>query len=69
MAQGPRQQRTFTGTGADEDIVVASARGYISALNKLIAFIGAANKQAEALESADGASGPAARPQQLAMVA
>lgn len=49
--------------------MVASARGYISALNKLIGFIGAANKQAEALESVDGASPPAARPQQLAMVA
>ncbi|KAK9818017.1 hypothetical protein WJX72_005722 [[Myrmecia] bisecta] len=38
-AQGGKYQRTFSGTGADEDIVVASARAYVSALNKMISFI------------------------------
>lgn len=29
--------------GADEDIVVASARAYVSALNKLISFVSASS--------------------------
>ena len=62
-------QRTFTGTGADEDIVVASARGYVSALNKLIGFIGQAARAAEAEESVDHGPASSARPQQVAMVA
>eukprot|EP01024_Parvocaulis_polyphysoides_P023093 TRINITY_DN2136_c0_g1_i4.p1 TRINITY_DN2136_c0_g1~~TRINITY_DN2136_c0_g1_i4.p1 ORF type:complete len:377 (-),score=52.01 TRINITY_DN2136_c0_g1_i4:232-1362(-) len=33
-------ERTFSGSGADEDIVVSSARAYISALNKMISFVG-----------------------------
>ena len=37
-AQGSMRQRTFAGTAASEDIVVASARAYISALNKVIAL-------------------------------
>lgn len=36
-AQGSIRQRTYTGTAASEDVVVASARAYISALNKIIA--------------------------------
>lgn len=32
-------QRSFSGSGADEDIVVSSARAYVSALNKMIPFI------------------------------
>jgi 2-isopropylmalate synthase len=36
-AQGSLRQRTFTGTAASEDIVVASARAYLGALNKIIA--------------------------------
>lgn len=43
--QGPKTQRVFTGSGADEDIVVGSARGYISALNKLIGFLSVARRQ------------------------
>lgn len=31
-------ERTFSGSGADEDIVVSSARAYISAVNKLLGF-------------------------------
>ena len=37
-AQGSLRERTFTGTAASEDIVVASARAYLSALNKIISL-------------------------------
>eukprot|EP00210_Caulerpa_lentillifera_P001480 g1420.t1 len=37
-SQGRKYQRTFSGNGADTDIVVSSVRAYISALNKLISF-------------------------------
>ena len=33
---GARTARTFGGHGADTDIIVASARAYLSALNKLL---------------------------------
>eukprot|EP01025_Chloroclados_australasicus_P066038 TRINITY_DN9030_c0_g1_i1.p1 TRINITY_DN9030_c0_g1~~TRINITY_DN9030_c0_g1_i1.p1 ORF type:complete len:614 (-),score=77.12 TRINITY_DN9030_c0_g1_i1:204-2045(-) len=46
-AQGLTVQRTFSGSGADEDIVVSSARAYISALNKMITFMGARQQMAE----------------------
>lgn len=36
-AQGGRGQRVFSGRGIDTDIVVASARAYMQALNKLLA--------------------------------
>ena len=36
-AQGGRGQRIFSGRGIDTDIVVASARAYLQALNKLLA--------------------------------
>lgn len=42
-AQGSVRQRTFTGNAASEDVVVASARAYISALNKIIATSAAIN--------------------------
>ena len=45
-------QRSFSGTGADSDIVVASARAYASALNKMIAFV-AAGQAAALAASAD----------------
>lgn len=35
-AQGTSFARTFTGNGADEDIVVSSARAYVNALNKFL---------------------------------
>ena len=41
-------QRSFSGTGADSDIVVASARAYASALNKMIAFVAAGQAAAQA---------------------
>ena len=44
-AQGGVVQRTFSGSGANEDIVVASARAYVSALNRLIARLGADAKK------------------------
>jgi 2-isopropylmalate synthase len=34
------QPRTFGGYGADTDIVVASAKAYLSALNKMLVSIG-----------------------------
>ena len=34
---GKQQSRTFSGHGASTDIVVASARAYMSALNKMLA--------------------------------
>ena len=37
--QGRSYERTFSGTGADEDIVVSSARAYVTALNKVISFL------------------------------
>lgn len=44
--QGRKFQRTFSATGADSDIVVASARAYTNALNRLIGFL-SARKRAE----------------------
>jgi 2-isopropylmalate synthase len=41
-------QRNFSGMGADEDIVVASARAYVSALNKLISFLSASSSRGTA---------------------
>ncbi len=41
------QHRTFGGHGADTDIIVASVKAYLSALNKLLAAKGAAGAQAE----------------------
>jgi 2-isopropylmalate synthase len=34
---GTKRQRIYSGRGADTDILVASAKAYISALNKLLA--------------------------------
>jgi len=34
-------QRSFSGSGADEDIVVSSARAYVSALNKMVGWLSA----------------------------
>ena len=41
------QARTFGGFGADTDIVVASAKAYLSALNKLVVAINALESPAE----------------------
>jgi len=55
---GGKVQRLFSGSGADEDIVVASARAYVSALNKMIGWMGAAG--AAAAPAAAGAAGAGA---------
>ncbi|KAL4427300.1 hypothetical protein ABPG77_003209 [Micractinium sp. CCAP 211/92] len=54
--QGRLAERRFHGSGADEDIIMSSARAYISALNKAIAYL-AAKKQISTLRKA---AGPAA---------
>jgi 2-isopropylmalate synthase len=51
-------QRTFSGQGADEDIVVSSARAYISALNKMIFWVSALAAGSAANTSAASASQP-----------
>jgi 2-isopropylmalate synthase len=35
---GLSKNRKFTGTGSDQDIVISSARAYVSALNKLLSW-------------------------------
>jgi 2-isopropylmalate synthase len=47
-ARGVKTQRSYSGSGADEDIVTASARAYVSALNKMIAYLGAQERAAAA---------------------
>ena len=54
-------QRSFSGNGANQDIVVASARAYVSALNKLIAFVSASQRAADATDTADEPSVRAVR--------
>ena len=49
--QGGATQRTFSGSGANEDVVVASARAYVSALNKLISFVSASQRAMEQVTS------------------
>ena len=53
-ARGGQVQRSFTGSGTCEDIVVASARAYVSALNKVIARLSA---ESEAARRAGGGGG------------
>lgn len=58
-ARGGTMQRNFSGSGTDEDIVVASARAFVSALNKTIAHlsagrVGAEKAEAEKAEKAEG---------------
>ncbi|CAG9466221.1 unnamed protein product [Pedinophyceae sp. YPF-701] len=49
-AQGVTKERSFSGQGADEDIVVSSARAYTSALNKMIGWLAAQAKAKEEQE-------------------
>lgn len=46
-------KRTFAGQGSDEDIVVSSARAYVSALNKMITFLSNATRMSEQATSVD----------------
>jgi len=50
---GITNDRKFTGLGSDTDIVVASARAYVSALNKLLTFT-LRRKQQQTEEGEDG---------------
>lgn len=45
--------RTFAGQGSDGDIVVASTRAYVSALNKMIHFLVSKQEEAVAQSSMD----------------
>ena len=49
--QGRKFERVFSGNGADEDVVVGSARAYVSALNKLISYQSASNQMPKGQES------------------
>ena len=49
--QGTPHQRFFTGTGADDDIVVSSVRAYIAALNKLVKHVSQEEKRAVEAEA------------------
>lgn len=42
--KGGKTQRSFSGSGADADIVMSSARAYVSALNKMISYISVRDK-------------------------
>jgi 2-isopropylmalate synthase len=52
------KNRKFSGAGSDTDIVVSSARAYVSAINKLLSWSMRRNAQSTELESSD--SGPSA---------
>lgn len=52
--QGRQFERVFSGNGADEDVVVGSARAYISALNKLISYHSASKQMSGRQESQNG---------------
>ena len=54
VLQGRRFERVFSGNGADEDVVVGSARAYVSALNKLISYQSASNQMSTGQESGNG---------------
>lgn len=56
---GNMEARTFVSVGADTDIVVSSARAYVSAINRMIAFM-RANADAMAAEAAAQAEAEAA---------
>eukprot|EP00892_Ulva_mutabilis_P003283 jgi/Ulvmu1/1326/UM011_0054.1 len=59
-SQDTTVQRTFGGQGADSDIVVASTRAYVAALNKMIAHLsrdaGAPAAAEESVDAAEAAS-------------
>lgn len=59
-AQDQTKQRLFTGQGADSDIVVASTRAYVAALNKMMAHLAAAAPDPPAAATVDEAGSPAA---------
>ncbi len=54
---GDHETRTFGGYGADSDIIVASAKAYMAALNRMIAVLGAGEIPAEGVVAAVSVSG------------
>jgi len=52
-AQGGKTQRIYSGNGAHEDIVVSSAKAYVSAMNKMIGFL-SSEEAARAIAAAKG---------------
>jgi 2-isopropylmalate synthase len=52
--QAPDSDRTFSGSGADPDIVVSSVRAYLAALNRMIAAMGHGDVQPEGEAAAVG---------------
>ena len=65
LRQGGPTQRTFSGSGANQDVVVASARAYISALNKLISFMSASQR---AMQNVSSSQDEIENPELAAMV-
>jgi hypothetical protein len=53
-AHSRKVQRSFSGNGADEDIVVASVRAYVTALNKMISWLSSYNKGLKDAAAAEG---------------
>lgn len=64
--KGGKTQRSFSGSGADEDIVVSSARAYVSALNKMIGYISANQAAASASSASSAAASLDASPEAVA---
>ncbi|GMH52794.1 hypothetical protein TrRE_jg12597, partial [Triparma retinervis] len=66
-AQNGIKQRQFSGAGSDGDVVVASARAYVSALNKLITWNKRRKEMSLAAEAKEGEEGEEGgeKPQQV----
>ncbi|KDD71426.1 hypothetical protein H632_c5055p0 [Helicosporidium sp. ATCC 50920] len=56
LAQGEQRVRSFSGMGADEDIVVSAARAYVAALNKMVSYLSAQEEAAEQSAAAEAAA-------------
>lgn len=54
---GDHEARTFGGYGADSDIIVASAKAYMAALNRMIAVLGTGEIPAEGVVASVSVSG------------
>lgn len=57
VQNGDHETRTFGGYGADSDIIVASAKAYMAALNRMIAVLGTGDIPAEGVVAAVSVSG------------
>jgi 2-isopropylmalate synthase len=53
-------KQTFGGHGADTDIIVASAKAYLAALNKMLAYAGYQDRAPEGSSATVGVKVPAA---------